>query len=540
VVQPSAWNGTAAARRAFPLLAWLSVVSFVALTAYLSVRLTQAAAAEASWADRAMSVVLLAAELLVGFHAVGFFASVARASAARARRADPAFAPFTRSGVAVLVAAYNEAEEVLDETMAAATALDYAGAHLYLLDDSTRPECRAAAERIAARYGATLVTRPHRAGYKAGAINELLPRLSEPYVAILDADQRPVRTWLTEVVPALDADPGLAFVQAPQVYTNLDGLPVARASQHRQSVFFEYICEGKSLVNAMFCCGSNVVFRRAALLSLRAEVAGRVHYLDETSVTEDFATSVKLHARGWRTLYRNHPYVLGLGPETLAAYFVQQMRWAMGTLGIGLQLLRSFLRHPRMLTAAQWWEYALSGSYYFTGLANLAFMAAPAAFVVFGVHPVRLGVHVYLLLMVPQIGFNLGLFLVAMRLRGVPPPAAWLATALAFSTFWTYTRAAVTALLGLRRPFGVTPKGVGGVLPLRGLLPELTALAVSVACVLAAVVHVAVAGPDLAYLVNGFWAAYNAVQLSTLFVHFNRPVAVALRPSAFRPIPLRA
>lgn len=528
-------EGTAAGRRAFPLLAWLSALSFLALTAYLGVRLAQAAAGEAPWADRLMSVLLLSAELLVGLHAVGFFASVARAAAARARRADPAFAPFTGSEVAVLVAAFNESEDVLEETLAAVSALDYPATRVYLLDDSTRPECREAARRLADRYGAELVTRAHRAGYKAGAINELLPRLREPYFAILDADQRPVRTWLTEVVPSLDADPGLALVQAPQVYTNLEDLPVAQASQWRQSVFFEYICEGKSLVNAMFCCGSNVVFRREALLSLATDVNGRVHYLDESSVTEDFATSVKLHARGWRTLYINHPYVLGLGPETLAAYFVQQMRWAMGTLGIGLGLLRALVRRPRMLGAAQWWEYALSGSYYFIGLANMVFMLAPAAFFAFGVHPVRLGAEVYLLLMVPQIGFNLGLFLVAMGLRGVPPLGAWLATALAFSTFWTYARAAVTALLGMERPFGVTPKGVGGVLPLRSLLPEVVALAVSVGSAVAAVASVAVAGPDLAYVVNGFWAAYNAVQLSTLFLHFNRPVTVAARPHAFRP-----
>jgi len=538
-MRSSPWTGTAAARRAFPLLAWLAALSFLALSVYLCVRLTQMAARGASWPDRVMSVLLLGAELLVGFHAVGFFVSVARASRARARAADPAFARFTRSPVAVLVAAFNESEDVLDETLAALQALDYPALDVYLLDDSTRPECREAAERLVGRYRATLVRRPHRAGYKAGAINELIPRLSHPYVAILDADQRPVRSWLTEVVPWLDADPGLAFVQAPQVYTNLD-LPVARASQHRQSVFFEYICESKSLVNAMFCCGSNVVFRRQALLSLATEVEGRVHYLDETSVTEDFATSVKLHADGWRTLYLNHPFVLGLGPETLAGYFVQQMRWAMGTLAVGLRLLGGLLRRPRMLSPAQWWEYFLSGTYYFTGLANLVFMLAPLAFFAFGVHPLRLSADLYLLLMVPQVGFNLGLFLVGMGLRGVPPAGAWLATALAFSTFWTYTRASVTALLGLRRPFGVTPKGVGGVVPLRGLVPELLAFAVSVACALAGLLSLVVAGPDLAALVNGFWAAYNAVQLGTLFVHFNRPVTIAAPEPLFRPAALSA
>ena len=46
-------------------------------------------------------------------------------------------------------------------------------------------------------------------------------------------------------------------------------------------------------------------------------------------------------------------------------------------------------------------------------------------------------------------------------------------TALSFGTFWTYVKAGLVALFGLKRAFGVTPKGVGGALPLRALKLEL-------------------------------------------------------------------
>jgi len=51
--------------------------------------------------------------------------------------------------------------------------MDYPAIHLYLLDDPTKEECRIAGQRLAARYGATLKQRTNRAGYKAGAINDL-------------------------------------------------------------------------------------------------------------------------------------------------------------------------------------------------------------------------------------------------------------------------------------------------------------------------------------------------------------------------------
>jgi cellulose synthase (UDP-forming) len=414
--------------------------------------------------------------------------------------------------------------------------MDYPAANIYLIDDSTKPDRQQGAARVAAKYGARLVHRTDRSGYKAGAINDLIPHLSEPYLALLDADQRPVESWLKEVIPYMEEAPNLAMVQAPQVYVNIEGLPVAEASKYQQAVFFEYICEGKSHSNAMFCCGSNVVLRREALLAIECVVEGRRHFFDETSVTEDFATSFRLHAAGWNTTFVNQTYVVGMGPETLPAYFTQQMRWAMGTLAVGLKILGQLLKNPRMLSPGQWWEYLMSGTYYFVGFANVIFMIAPIAFMFFNVRPMRANSDLYLVFFVPYILVTMNLFFFGMWLRSYSIRGVWLASALSFSTFWIYIKAAMVALFGLKRAFGVTPKGVGGGIPLRQMIPELVMFVSNCLVAIMGMYYLVSNGWNVAYVMNTIWATYHAILLSTLFFYFNKPVVLLKHRSLFEPV----
>jgi hypothetical protein len=111
----------------------------------------------------------------------------------------------------------------------------------------------------------------------------------------------------------------------------------------------------------------------------------------------------------------------------------------------------------------------------------------------------------------------------------------WLATALSFGTFWTYMKAGLVAFFGLKRAFGVTPKGVGGALPLRGMKVELAFLVLSAAAALGGLWHIVRFGPDAAYVANTFWATYHVVLLSFLFLYFNRPVTVEPRRLLFEP-----
>jgi cellulose synthase (UDP-forming) len=524
----------------------LTAITLVLMAAYICVRLATLFATGYSAADATMAALLITAELFLCLHGVGYFLSVVKAERRQSATAPMLFCRYQRTGprpgapgaaprVAVLVASFNESADVLEETLASVCAMDYPAAQVYLIDDSTRVECQQGAARVAATYGARLIHRTDRSGYKAGAINDLLPQLEETYIALLDADQRPLEGWLKDLVPYMDARPDLAFVQTPQVYVNTEGLPVAEAAKYQQAVFFEYICDGKSYSNAMFCCGSNVIIRREALLSIGCTVKGRRHFFDEASVTEDFATSFRLHAKGWRTDYINQPYVVGMGPETLPAYFTQQMRWAMGTLAVGLQVARRLLNHPRELRPGQWWEYLLSGSYYFVGFANFIFMLAPIMFMVFDVRPLRTQSSLYLVFFVPYIAFTMNLFFFGMGLRGHSIRGIWLASALSFATFWIYMKAAIVALFGLKRAFGVTPKGVGGAIPVTSMLPELVMCAASAGVAVWGAYQLVVTGWSVAYVMNTFWAGYHAVLLSTLFVYFNAPVTIPSRRLLFEP-----
>lgn len=521
--------------RLYTLMGLMTITSFVLMACYIAVRLTMIPFDSSNApSDRVMGFFLLWAELFLCLHGVGYFTSVLKA-ARRERMGVPwLFARPASSSVAVIIAVFNESEDVLAETISSVLAMDYPHFRVYILDDSTKAEARAGVDRLVRELGITLVRRENRTGFKAGAINDMLPSLSEPYIALLDADQRPLTTWLRDIVPLMEENPTLAFVQVPQIYVNGAGLPVARAAAYQQAVFFEYICEGKSDSNAMFCCGSNVVIRREALLSVETVVEGRKHYFDETSVTEDFATTVRMHAAGWRTSYVNRRYVVGMGPETLPAYFTQQMRWAMGTLGVGLRVLGQLFRNPRMLTAGQWWEYLLSGSYYFVGFATFIFMMAPVLFVWFDVRPMRSDEYLYLIFFIPYIVFTMNLFFFGMALRSYSLKGVWLASALSFATFRTYIMAGIVALLGLKRSFGVTPKGVGGAIPLRMLWPELVMLAANVATAGFGYYWMSRYGFELAYAINTIWATYHTILLSTLFVHFNRRVEIPEREVLFQ------
>src|SRR5581483_9508374 len=184
--------------------------------------------------------------------------------------------------VDVLIPVYNEPPEIVEPTVAAAVAIRSAAVRVAVLDDGGSPEI----EEIAHRYGARYIHRPHRDGAKAGNVNYALDRTDAPFVAILDCDHVPDPRFLEETLGAFD-DPEVAFVQTPQYYANASAGPVAAASWAQQSLFFGSIAVARDAMGAMFCCGTNVVFRRKALRS----VGG----FPTHSLTEDFELSIQLH-----------------------------------------------------------------------------------------------------------------------------------------------------------------------------------------------------------------------------------------------------
>jgi cellulose synthase (UDP-forming) len=317
--------------------------------------------------------------------------------------------------------------------------------------------------------------------------------------------------FLKILVPIMEGDTKLSFVQTPQFYTNIEDSPVARGSAFQQAVFYEYICEGKATKGAMFCCGTNVIFRREALM----DVGG----LDESTVTEDFATSIKLHAKGWKSLYYNHVYAFGMGPESLLGYFKQQFRWATGTIEVFKKLLWKFLNRPFSFRLTQWWEYFLSSSYYLIGIAFFILMICPIIYILFKVPSFFAEPEIYFLAFMPYIMLSMSVFYIVLGTRNYKMKDLFLGQLLSVSAFSVYIRGALSAIIGIKVPFGVTEKSKTKALPYIKLWPQLTMLSLNFIAFIWGINRF-MYEREPAVLVNGFWALYHFLLLSGIF-YFN-------------------
>jgi cellulose synthase (UDP-forming) len=396
-------------------------------------------------------VLLVVAELFNLGQAAGFWWTCARE---RSRKPLPSL---EHPEVDVFVPVYDEPADVVEPTIAAARKLRGADVNVWLLDDGGSDEMRA----LAARRGARYVARRERTGAKAGNINHALRRATAPYVVVLDCDHVPAPDMLEATLGHLAAE-DVAFVQTPQYYANAAANPLAAAAWSQQALFFGAIARGKDGHEAMFCCGTNVVFRRAAL-----DDAGG---FPERSLTEDFELSVRLHERGWRSAYVPHVVARGLGPEDMAAYVGQQHRWARGCLSAIPAVLRADL--PRRLRL----QYLLSCSYFLTGWTILVYMSFPVIRIATGAQPLAAaGADQFLMHFAPY--FGLALYMVALMGSG---SYTFRAFALQAASFWIHVHASLAVLL--RRPgsFTVTPKRRASGRQPRAVLPGLAAIAVLV------------------------------------------------------------
>jgi cellulose synthase (UDP-forming) len=433
--------------------------------------------------------ILIAAEAFNLVQAIGFWWTASRQRDRPALRMVGGDTP----RVDVFIPTYDEPVDVVEPTIRAARALRGADLTVWVLDDGRSDAMRACALRHGARY----LTRDRRTGAKAGNINDALPRTDGEFIVVLDCDHVPDPRFLEATLGHL-ADERVAMVQTPQYYANATRNRVAAAAWAQQALFFGAIARGKDGMGAMFCCGTNMVFRRSAL----ADAGG----FPEDSVTEDFELSVKLHERGWRTTYVPEVLASGLGPEDMKSYVSQQQRWARGCLGG----MRSALR--ARLPLRQKVQYLLSSMYFLSGWTVLVYLAMPIVRLLPGSQPLAgATADQFLMHFAPYYAVALGM--VAVAGAGAFTFAGF---ALATSSFWIHVRASLLALIGRRGAFVVTPKHgalkrqPGAVWPALSIVALL--LGVAVYGVLrdpspATVNNVAFAGFHISILMAGAWPA---------------------------------
>ena len=491
------------------LFVLIGIIAMLAMASYFTTRVVLLARARYGGLEVAVSIALIAAEMFVLIHAFGYVLSVVRALLGQPRiQAAVLKNPEDFPHVDILVPARHEPRAILERTLTALAGLHYPNKTIWLLDDSSESRHIDEAAELAEAFGVKLFRRERRSGAKAGIINACLEGLEGKYVALFDADQCPMPFFLNRIVPVLEADAQMAFVQTPQFYANIHQNRVARAAGAQQAVFYEYICEAKAAATSAFCCGTNVVFRRDAL----TEVGG----LDTNSVTEDFATSVKIHAAGWKSLYYGEAYTMGLGPETLTAYFRQQYRWARGTLGVGRQLLKRLVTAPRSLSPLQWMDYGLSSTFYLIGWAYLILMLCPILYIVAGIPSYFVRSEVYFMAFLPYILFAVAVYIGGLRRRRYTLTQMLQGVLLVFLAAPVHIRASLAALLDRPSRFRVTPKGLSETIGLKAIWPQVTICTANYLVFLWGFSQM-VFERDFAAGINGFWAGVHFAAFWSVF-----------------------
>jgi cellulose synthase (UDP-forming) len=194
-----------------------------------------------------------------------------------------------------------------------------------------------------------------------------------------------------------------------------------------------------------------------------------------SSITEDMATAMHLHALGWSSVYHHEVLVRGLAPEDVRTMLSQRARWATGTMQV------FFSDNPlllRGLTISQRLMYLATMTSYLNGFAAVVYIAAPIVFLLTGIFPINCDSIAFFVYFMPFFVCSQVLFVVAgNRARGL-----WRGQQMSFALFPVWIKAALSgglaAFFGKSLKFSVTQKtkqasGVG----LRHAVPQLVAIA---------------------------------------------------------------
>ncbi len=172
------------------------------------------------------------------------------------------------------------------------------------------------------------------------------------------------------------------------------------------------------------------------------------------SVTEDMATSMRLHGMGWKSVYHHEVLAIGLAPEDLSSMLKQRLRWAQGTMQV---MLRENPLLQRGLTFAQKIMYFSTMWSYLSGFAAVVYFVAPVVYLCFGILPVKSFSTTYFYHFIPFMVANQLLFLVVSK--GI---STWRGQQYSLALFPIWLKAVTSAVRNVyfHHPlaFVVTPK----------------------------------------------------------------------------------
>jgi cellulose synthase/poly-beta-1,6-N-acetylglucosamine synthase-like glycosyltransferase len=425
----------------------IAVIALVVTVAYLLWRATATLALNVWWVSIPLYIMEIHAAVGLGLFTFSLWDVDRRPKTREVLR--------TRTRVAVLIPTYNEDLEVLMPTLAAA--LEMRVKHdTWVLDDGNRPEVAQLARELGARY----LTRPTNEHAKAGNLNHALGIIEADLIAVLDADHVASPDFLTHTLGYFD-DPKVALVQTPQEFYNLESFEHERggvtkvepldaptsALFHEQVLFYRILQPGKNRWGGAFWCGTGAVVRVSAL----KDVGG----VATDTITEDIHTTIRLHRKGWQTVYHNEVLARGLAASDAGTYQLQRHRWGTGA----MQVLRR--ENPLLvsgLTLPQRLSYGATLLGWFDSWRSLGYLLLPLVVIATGAVPIAADALTFMVFFGTT--FLLGQLSLRVLSRGCHRPI--LSILFEFVRMTPNFMATMTLFTNRRAAFRVTPKGRTG------------------------------------------------------------------------------
>lgn len=246
--------------------------------------------------------------------------------------------------ITVQLPIYNE-RFVVQDLLEAVCALRYPRhlLQIQVLDDST-DETRAILERAVKDLRARgepveYLRRRTRVGFKAGALQAGLKAARGELVAIFDADFAPEPDFLERMVHYF-SDPSVGMVQARWSHRNRNHSTLTRLQGMLLDGHFVFEHGARARSGRFFNFNGTAGILRRKMIK---EAGGWQH----DTLTEDTDLSYRAQLAGWKFLYAQQVAVPSELPTDMAAFQIQQYRWAKGLVQTGLKLL------PRVLRSGQ-------------------------------------------------------------------------------------------------------------------------------------------------------------------------------------------
>jgi cellulose synthase/poly-beta-1,6-N-acetylglucosamine synthase-like glycosyltransferase len=363
------------------------------------------------------------------------------------------------------VPTYNEPPDLVIETVRSLVALDYPALRVQLIDNNTgdealwRPLEAECARLRADGYAVEFVHLPQWPGYKGGALNWGREHLDPDVeiVGVVDADYVVEADWLRATMPHF-SDPLVAFVQTPQDYRAWEGSGFYRACYVGFAYFFKVGMVSRARRNAIIFAGTMGLIRRSVL----DEVGG----WDEEIITEDAEISLRVLAKGYRSVYITRPFGRGIMPLSYEGLRKQRFRWAFGGIQILRRHWRTLLGRGSGLSLAQRYDHLMGGLWWFNDALMFGFTLFVAAAAVGAISGrpfiVQRLTGIGIVLPIVFIVLNLVRYVWGLQVStGARPPLAVAALRVNLSLSWVVALACARALTQERGVFLRTPKFAG-------------------------------------------------------------------------------